>query len=57
MEVPKLTKYETARIVGARALQVAMGAPVLIKTKKKDSIKIALEEFKKGIIPLTVLRG
>ncbi|HDN81849.1 MAG: DNA-directed RNA polymerase subunit K [Methanomicrobia archaeon] len=52
----KLTRYETARILGARALQISMGAPVLIKTKEKNSIKIALEEFKKGVIPLTVLR-
>jgi DNA-directed RNA polymerase subunit K len=56
MKIMKLTKYETARILGARALQISMGAPVLIKTKEKDSIKITLEEFKKGVIPLTVLR-
>lgn len=56
MKIMKLTRYETARILGARALQIAMGAPVLIKTKEKDSIKITLEEFKKGVIPLTVLR-
>jgi DNA-directed RNA polymerase subunit K len=56
MKIMKLTRYETARILGARALQISMGAPVLIKTKEKDSIKITLEEFKKGVIPLTVLR-
>jgi len=56
MKIMKLTRYETARILGARALQISMGAPVLIKTKEKDSIKITLEEFKKGVIPLTILR-
>ncbi|HDM22939.1 MAG TPA: DNA-directed RNA polymerase subunit K [Methanomicrobia archaeon] len=52
----KFTKYEKARIIGARALQIAMGAPVLVKTDEKDSIRIALEEFEKGVIPLTVIR-
>jgi DNA-directed RNA polymerase subunit K len=56
MKLMKLTKYETARIMGARALQIAMGAPALIKTKERDSIKIALKEFKKGVIPLTIIR-
>jgi len=56
MKIMKLTRYETARIIGARALQIAMGAPILIKTKERDSIKITLEEFKKGVIPLTVIR-
>ena len=30
----KLTKFETARIIGARALQISMGAPILIKRPK-----------------------
>jgi DNA-directed RNA polymerase subunit K len=50
------TRYEKARIVGARALQIAMGAPVLIKTKETDSIRIALEELERGVIPITVVR-
>jgi len=41
--------------VGARALQIAMGAPILIKTKEVDCIKIALEELERGIIPITVV--
>jgi DNA-directed RNA polymerase subunit K len=49
------TRFEKARIVGARALQIAMGAPILIKTKEKDCIKIALEELESGIIPITVV--
>lgn len=50
------TRFEKARIIGARALQIAMGAPVLIETEKVEPIDIALEEFKKGIIPITVRR-
>ncbi|MFH1972264.1 MAG: DNA-directed RNA polymerase subunit K [archaeon] len=59
----KLTKYEKARIIGARALQIAMGAPILLKMKKADfealrfnPIEIAKEEFDKDILPLTIRR-
>ena len=54
----KHTKYEKARIIGARALQIAMGAPTLIEVPPKvtDPIDIALLEFEKGAIPMTVLR-
>lgn len=52
-----LTKYEVARLLGARALQLANGAPPLIKVEKPLSfINIAKEEFKKSSIPLAVLR-
>jgi DNA-directed RNA polymerase subunit K len=53
----KYTKYEKSRIIGARALQVAMGAPVLIETDEIDPINIAIEEFKRGVIPITVRRS
>jgi DNA-directed RNA polymerase subunit K len=52
----KYTRYERARIVGARALQVFMGAPVLIDTEYTDPLEIALEEMKLGVIPITVKR-
>ncbi len=52
----KYTRYEKARIIGARALQIAMGAPVLVKTKLDDPIEIAELEFEKGVIPITVKR-
>ncbi|PXF52407.1 MAG: DNA-directed RNA polymerase subunit K [Candidatus Methanophagaceae archaeon] len=55
-EKEKYTKYEKARIIGARALQIAAGAPVLIQTDKIDPIEIAIEEFEKGVIPITVKR-
>lgn len=52
----KYTKFELARIVGARALQLSMGAPLLIKTNEKDTVKIAEEEFHKGVLPITIKR-
>ena len=59
----KLTKYERARIIGARALQIGMGAPILLKMKKGDyeemnfdPIEIAKTEFKKEVLPLTIRR-
>jgi DNA-directed RNA polymerase subunit K len=48
------TRYETARIVGARALQISMGAPVLIKTANIDPLLIALEEFEQDLLPISV---
>lgn len=53
-----LTRYERARIVGARALQISFGAPILIKKPKNliDPIKIALTELKAKILPLTLRR-
>lgn len=59
MSVPmKYTRFEKARIIGARALQIDMGAPVLINLPKGeiDPIKIAESEFEKGVIPITVKR-
>lgn len=51
------TRYERARIVGARSLQISMGAPLLIATDKIDPLDIALEEFNNGVIPITVKRA
>jgi DNA-directed RNA polymerase I, II, and III subunit RPABC2 len=55
---PKLTRFERARIVGARALQIAMGAPVLVEVKEnmRSPIDIALEELKRGVLPITIRR-
>ena len=57
----QFTKYETARILGARALQIAMNAPLLIKISKEDlekinydSLKIAEIELSSGILPISV---
>ncbi|TAJ43381.1 DNA-directed RNA polymerase subunit K [Methanofollis fontis] len=48
------TRYEKARIIGARALQISMGAPVLIQTVNVDPLNIALEEFADDRTPITV---
>ena len=55
---PKLTRFERARIVGARALQIAMGAPILIEVPKglASSIDLALKELEVGILPITIRR-
>ncbi|MCS7369323.1 MAG: DNA-directed RNA polymerase subunit K [archaeon GBS-70-058] len=55
---PRLTSYEKARIVGARALQIALGAPILINVEgeKFSSIDIAIMELESGVLPLTIRR-
>ncbi|MBS7609691.1 DNA-directed RNA polymerase subunit K [Candidatus Bathyarchaeota archaeon] len=55
---PRLTRFERARIVGARALQIAMGAPVFVKLPKEltNPIDIACYELSLGILPITVRR-
>lgn len=50
------TKYEQARIIGARALQIAMGAPLLSKTEIMNPIQIAKKEFDDDVLPITVRR-
>jgi DNA-directed RNA polymerase subunit K len=52
------TRFEKARIVGARALQISMGAPTLIKIPKDviAPIDIAMVEFNEDAIPITVKR-
>ena len=57
------TKYEESRIIGSRALQLAQGAPFMIKLSDKDLEKIAYNpveiakmEFKEGLIPITTKR-
>ncbi|MCF7866161.1 DNA-directed RNA polymerase subunit K [Candidatus Woesearchaeota archaeon] len=57
------TKYEKARIIGSRALQISMGAPFLLKLSKKDleelsynPIDIAKKEYDAGVILMKVKR-
>jgi DNA-directed RNA polymerase subunit K/omega len=61
MEKLNHTKYEEARIIGSRALQISMGAPFLLKMKEKDlekvmynPVEIAKMEYKEGVIPIQV---
>ena len=58
-----LTQYERARILGARALQIAMNAPLLVKISKEDlekikfdALRIAEIELDSGILPISVKR-
>ena len=57
-EFMRYTRFEKARIIGARALQISLGAPVLIETPEGmiDPIEISMLEFQKGVIPITVKR-
>jgi len=53
------TRFEKARIIGARSLQISMGAPPLIdleSSKVDDPVDIAMVEFNKEVIPISVIR-
>lgn len=63
MEITNFTKYEEARMIGSRALQISMGAPFLVKLSEEelgkirfDPIEIAILEFKEGVLPISVRR-
>jgi len=53
-----LTRFEVARIIGARSLQISLGAPLLVKEPEGEfnPIKIAQEEFKEIKVPMTIKR-
>ena len=55
---PILTRFEKARITGARALQLSLGAPVFIEIPKNatTSLEIAMEELKQRVIPIVIKR-
>lgn len=57
------TKYEIARIIGARSLQLAMDAPMLLKFTKEeleairyDPLRIAEKEFEENVLPISIHR-
>ncbi|MDP2667020.1 MAG: DNA-directed RNA polymerase subunit K [Candidatus Diapherotrites archaeon] len=55
--IPTLTRFEKTRLIGARALQLAFGAPTLLDTKKITSpYDLAKMEFDEKTIPLSVVR-
>ena len=63
LDKTKFSRYEISRILGARALQIAMNAPLLVKISKEelekiryDPLKIAEIEFDSGILPISVKR-
>ena len=55
---PRLTRFEQARIMGARALQLSLGAPPFIEIPKdaRISLDISMEELQKKVIPITIRR-
>ena len=55
---PTLTRFEKARIMGARALQLSQGAPPFIPIPKtaRISLDIAMEELEQRVIPITIRR-
>ena len=55
---PTLTRFEKARIMGARALQLSLGAPTFINIPKSvvTSLDIAMEELEQRLIPISVRR-
>jgi DNA-directed RNA polymerase subunit K len=62
-EQEKHTKYEIARMIGSRALQISMGAPFLVTLSEKDlekigynPIEIAKLELEKDVLPITIKR-
>jgi DNA-directed RNA polymerase subunit K len=61
--INEFTKYERARIIGARALQISMDAPILLKLTNEeieglnyDSLKIAQKELDDGVLPISINR-
>jgi len=56
--IPILTKYEKARLLGERAMEIAKGAPTLVDTgDMRDPKKIAKKELKQGLIPFLIKRN
>ncbi len=63
IEEIKYTKYEKARMIGSRGLQLSMGAPFLLEMTDEDlqkihydPLEIALKEFEAGVLPITIKR-
>jgi DNA-directed RNA polymerase subunit K len=51
---PDYTRFERARIIGARALQLSEGAPALIETENDRPIDVARKELEDGVVPIGV---
>ena len=54
---PYITKFERARVLGTRALQISMNAPVMVELEgETDPLQIALKELRARKIPITIRR-
>jgi len=52
-----MTKYERARILGTRALQISLGAPIMVELEgETDPLQIAMKELRERKIPLIIRR-
>jgi len=51
-----VTRFERARLLGARALQISLGAPPLVDVRATDPIEIAVAEFADGLVPMKSTR-
>ena len=58
MGPPTLTRFEKARIMGARALQLSLGAPpfIDIPVSAATSLDISMKELEERVIPITIRR-
>lgn len=58
VKIVKYTRFEKARIFGSRALQISFGAPLLIECPQDmvDPFDIAMQEYEKDVIPISVIR-
>ncbi|MDG7007088.1 MAG: DNA-directed RNA polymerase subunit K [Nitrososphaerota archaeon] len=56
---PKLTRFERARIVGARSLQIAMGAPAFVPMEGpyRGPIEVAMMELEADALPISIRRS
>lgn len=57
---PRLTRFERARIIGARALQLSLGAPPLIppsSIRTRSTIEVARTELDSGALPISIRRS
>jgi DNA-directed RNA polymerase I, II, and III subunit RPABC2 len=56
---PKLTRFERARIIGARSLQLAMGAPAFVSLEGgyRGPIETAMLELEADALPISIRRS
>lgn len=54
---PRLTKYEFARIVGARALMLSFGAPPFAQGNFKNTFEMAEYEIRQKLLPIIIRRS
>lgn len=55
-DTQRYTRFEKARLIGARALQISEGAPPLLEVEETDPIEVARQEFHNGVLPIAIRR-